>query len=246
MKRLLALLLCAALLVPACAALAETEGEKKALECALQYLDALYFSRSELYDQLLYEQYSPEEAAWAIGQLDYIDWFDQAAGFAEGQMKYSPEYSQLGLADLLLSCGFTAEEAKYGAAVAFGEKAEKPAVTSTPAPLPEISLFPVLPEVTTEPEGTPVPVTTPDLPASTPVPEVSPSETPAADDRHLEALQNAAAALSRVREGLSAAVPSDLVAQDLRESLYHLGSIVGEVSNNEILANIFSHFCIGK
>ena len=64
--------------------------------------------------------------------------------------------------------------------------------------------------------------------------------------RHLEALQNAAAALSRVREGLSAAVPSDLVAQDLRESLYHLGSIVGEVSNNEILANIFSHFCIGK
>ncbi len=64
--------------------------------------------------------------------------------------------------------------------------------------------------------------------------------------RHLEALQCAAAALDRVRDGLCTALPSDLVAQDLRECLYHLGSIVGEVSNNEILGNIFEHFCIGK
>ena len=64
--------------------------------------------------------------------------------------------------------------------------------------------------------------------------------------RHLEALQNAASALRRVQTGLQSAIPADLVAQDLRESLYHLGSIVGEVSNNEILANIFEHFCIGK
>ena len=64
--------------------------------------------------------------------------------------------------------------------------------------------------------------------------------------RHLEALRNAAAALDRVRDGLRSSLPTDLVAQDLRESLYHLGSIVGEVSNNEILGNIFEHFCIGK
>ena len=64
--------------------------------------------------------------------------------------------------------------------------------------------------------------------------------------RHLEALQCAAAAFDRVRDGLCTALPSDLVAQDLRECLYHLGSIVGEVSNNEILGNIFEHFCIGK
>ena len=64
--------------------------------------------------------------------------------------------------------------------------------------------------------------------------------------RHVEALQNAASALRRVQTGLASALPTDLVAQDLRESLYHLGSIVGEVSNNEILGNIFSHFCIGK
>lgn len=64
--------------------------------------------------------------------------------------------------------------------------------------------------------------------------------------RHLEALRNASAALTRVQEGLRTEVPTDLVAQDLRESLWHLASIVGEVSNTEILNNIFSRFCIGK
>ena len=70
--------------------------------------------------------------------------------------------------------------------------------------------------------------------------------------RHLEALQNAATDLRRVRDGLgdpsagTPPVPTDLLAQDLRECLYHLGSIVGEVSNNEILGNIFRNFCIGK
>ena len=66
--------------------------------------------------------------------------------------------------------------------------------------------------------------------------------------RHLEALRNADVALRRVKDGLSpeSPVPTDLLAQDLRECLYYLGSIVGEVSNNEILTNIFSRFCIGK
>ena len=70
--------------------------------------------------------------------------------------------------------------------------------------------------------------------------------------RHLEALQNAESALSRVREGLgnpddpASALPSDLLAQDLREALWHLASIVGEVTTDEILGNIFQKFCIGK
>ena len=64
--------------------------------------------------------------------------------------------------------------------------------------------------------------------------------------RHLEALQNAASSLRRVQDGLQSSTPTDLIAQDLRESLYHLGTITGEVSNNEILGNIFSNFCIGK
>jgi tRNA modification GTPase len=64
--------------------------------------------------------------------------------------------------------------------------------------------------------------------------------------RHLEALRNAATALTRVRDGLRTSLPTDLIAQDLRESLYHLGTIVGEVTTDEILGNIFKNFCIGK
>ena len=64
--------------------------------------------------------------------------------------------------------------------------------------------------------------------------------------RHLEALRNAATSLRRVKDGLDTSIPTDLLAQDLREALYHLGTITGEVSNDEILGNIFSKFCIGK
>ena len=63
--------------------------------------------------------------------------------------------------------------------------------------------------------------------------------------RHLEALRLANEALGRVGSGLGN-VPTDLLAQDLREALYHIGSITGEVTDTEILNNIFSHFCIGK
>ena len=63
--------------------------------------------------------------------------------------------------------------------------------------------------------------------------------------RHLEALRLANDALARVESGLGN-VPTDLLAQDLREALYHIGAITGEVSDTEILNNIFSHFCIGK
>ena len=63
--------------------------------------------------------------------------------------------------------------------------------------------------------------------------------------RHLEALRLANEALGRVESGMGN-VPTDLLAQDLREALYHIGSITGEVTDTEILNNIFSHFCIGK
>lgn len=64
--------------------------------------------------------------------------------------------------------------------------------------------------------------------------------------RHHEALKSANTALYRVRESLDSSTPTDLISQDIREALYHLGSIVGEISTDEILGNIFSHFCIGK
>lgn len=63
--------------------------------------------------------------------------------------------------------------------------------------------------------------------------------------RHMEALRLADDALRRVESGLGN-VPTDLLAQDLREALYHIGAITGEVTDTEILNNIFSHFCIGK
>ena len=65
--------------------------------------------------------------------------------------------------------------------------------------------------------------------------------------RHYEALSRAATALRRVQDGLQVAtLPPDLIAQDLREALYHLGEIVGEISTEEVLGNIFRKFCIGK
>ena len=64
--------------------------------------------------------------------------------------------------------------------------------------------------------------------------------------RHYQALMDAQVALYRVEDGLSSGTPTDLVAQDIREALYHLGSIVGEINTEEVLGNIFSRFCIGK
>lgn len=72
-------------------------------------------------------------------------------------------------------------------------------------------------------------------------------ETLVTNIRHYEALVRAATALGRVRDGLEVAtLPPDLIAQDLREALYHLGEIVGEISTDEVLGNIFRNFCIGK
>ena len=65
--------------------------------------------------------------------------------------------------------------------------------------------------------------------------------------RHYKALKEAQEALGRVREGLDAGRTSDLVAQDLRDAISALGEITGmDISEDEILGNIFSHFCIGK
>ena len=65
--------------------------------------------------------------------------------------------------------------------------------------------------------------------------------------RHYEALTRSLSAIQRVRQGLSDGIPADLISQDLRECIYHLAEIVGgEITSEEILLNIFKHFCIGK
>ncbi len=64
--------------------------------------------------------------------------------------------------------------------------------------------------------------------------------------RHLEALNETINSLQRVSNGLSDNLPEDLLAQDLRQAVYFLGTITGEVTTDEILGNIFKNFCIGK
>ncbi|MBN1952753.1 MAG: tRNA uridine-5-carboxymethylaminomethyl(34) synthesis GTPase MnmE [Bacteroidales bacterium] len=64
--------------------------------------------------------------------------------------------------------------------------------------------------------------------------------------RHFEALSHAREALARAREGLASSLPTDLLAQDIREALHYLGEITGEITTDNILSNIFDNFCIGK
>ena len=66
------------------------------------------------------------------------------------------------------------------------------------------------------------------------------------NQRHIQALSDSRTSLLRVREGLASCLPTDLASQDIREAIYHLGSIVGEISTDEVLGNIFANFCIGK
>ena len=79
------------------------------------------------------------------------------------------------------------------------------------------------------------------------IPEISSSDIVVTNLRHYEALARALEDISRVRQGLADALPSDLVAQDLRDCLGHLAEITGgEITSEETLQNIFKHFCIGK
>lgn len=64
--------------------------------------------------------------------------------------------------------------------------------------------------------------------------------------RHFEALGRVAQNLASVKKSLELKIPTDLIAQDLREAIYHLGTITGEISTDEVLGEIFGRFCIGK
>lgn len=64
--------------------------------------------------------------------------------------------------------------------------------------------------------------------------------------RHYEALEKALIAIQRVSEGLDLNISGDFLSQDIRECMYYLGEIAGQISTDDILGNIFSKFCIGK
>jgi tRNA modification GTPase len=72
------------------------------------------------------------------------------------------------------------------------------------------------------------------------------NETIVTNTRHYDALQKSLEEIQKVKLGLQTGLTADLMAIDIRQALYHLGEITGQVSNDELLGNIFANFCIGK
>ena len=64
--------------------------------------------------------------------------------------------------------------------------------------------------------------------------------------RHYQALTLAADSIARAIDALTAGISGDFIAQDIRETLHHLGEITGNITSQDILTTIFSRFCIGK
>ncbi len=78
------------------------------------------------------------------------------------------------------------------------------------------------------------------------IPSLSQNDIIVTNVRHYEALTRALESIRRVQEGLNAGLSGDFISQDLRECIYHLSDIAGEVTTDQILGNIFERFCIGK
>jgi len=76
--------------------------------------------------------------------------------------------------------------------------------------------------------------------------KLSDNHTMVTNIRHLEALQRTKSALANVSQGLDNPVTSDFLAMDIKQALYYLGEITGQVTTDDLLENIFSKFCIGK
>lgn len=78
------------------------------------------------------------------------------------------------------------------------------------------------------------------------LPTVTQNDVIVTNIRHYEALVHALEAIHRVQQGLEDGLSGDFVSQDIRECIFHLSDIAGEVTNDMVLGNIFEHFCIGK
>ncbi|WP_282076053.1 tRNA uridine-5-carboxymethylaminomethyl(34) synthesis GTPase MnmE [Maribacter aquivivus] len=72
------------------------------------------------------------------------------------------------------------------------------------------------------------------------------NETIVTNTRHYNSLLKSLEEIEKVQFGMKANLSSDLMAIDVKEALYHLGEITGQVTNDELLGNIFANFCIGK
>ncbi|MDB4050795.1 tRNA uridine-5-carboxymethylaminomethyl(34) synthesis GTPase MnmE [Flavobacteriaceae bacterium] len=72
------------------------------------------------------------------------------------------------------------------------------------------------------------------------------TDTVISNSRHYEALMNALKAVKEVNNGLKSDISGDLLSVDIRKSIEHLAEITGEITNDDVLGNIFANFCIGK
>jgi tRNA modification GTPase len=72
------------------------------------------------------------------------------------------------------------------------------------------------------------------------------NETIVTNTRHYDSLLKALEEIQKVQYGLQTGIPADLMAIDIRQALYYFGEITGQVTNDELLGNIFANFCIGK
>ena len=72
------------------------------------------------------------------------------------------------------------------------------------------------------------------------------NETIVTNSRHYDALLKAFEEIQKVSYGLDSGLSGDLLAIDIRQALYHFGEITGEITNDDLLGNIFANFCIGK
>lgn len=72
------------------------------------------------------------------------------------------------------------------------------------------------------------------------------TDTIVSNTRHLEALEKAQVSLTAAQNGLETGITGDFVAMDIRQAMFELGTITGDISTEDLLGNIFSKFCIGK
>ena len=78
------------------------------------------------------------------------------------------------------------------------------------------------------------------------LPSISTGDVVVTNVRHYEALVRALENIREVKQGLAAGISGDLVSEPLRAAIRNLSEIVGELTSDEVLGNIFANFCIGK
>ena len=75
---------------------------------------------------------------------------------------------------------------------------------------------------------------------------LSNNQTIVSNARHFDALHHALKSTKDIVSGLDQGISSDLIAIDIRQALYHLGEITGQITSDDLLGHIFANFCIGK